>query len=318
MAIGTTGGKVNPNIYIGIVESLDDKYNRELIKARIISVDGTTPTSELPYAAPLLPKMLHIKPKVGEGVLIIAGHSNNAKKDRFYIGPLISQAQFMYYDDGIHSVAGLPSTPFTPVSALTTDGNAYGTFPNDDDIAVLGRHDTDIILGNQDIEIRCGAHLSSESDPTKIKFNRKNPAFIKLQYYNTPLEVALDGKTKKVDNAVNVIGQYINILSTDGDNGLTIDGGSEEGTNKEKPEDSNKMISPEMVKKMIETAHPLPYGDELCKFLSMFFKAFLSHTHNYNNVPTVPDMNIEELLENYTAVEKGLKNKLLSKHVRIN
>ena len=43
------------------------------------------------------------------------------------------------------------------------------------------------------------------------------------------------------------------------------------------------------MKRIIQDAHALPYGDELVKFLTMFLQMFKSHTHKYANLPPCPD-----------------------------
>ena len=73
----------------------------------------------------------------------------------------------------------------------------------------------------------------------------------------------------------------------------------------------NESISDEEMTKIIETAHQLPYGDKLVDFLKLLLKAFNTHTHNYHNLPPIPDMT-------YNAVNNFNLNDILSKNVKIN
>ena len=56
---------------IGIVTSVIDPNDGCRIKARILTDDDALSDGDLPYAFPLLPKMVHITTKVGEAVIII-------------------------------------------------------------------------------------------------------------------------------------------------------------------------------------------------------------------------------------------------------
>ena len=42
-----------------------------------------------------MPKLIHVKPKPGEAVLIMLQEQGATDSDRFYIGPLISQPQYL-------------------------------------------------------------------------------------------------------------------------------------------------------------------------------------------------------------------------------
>ena len=79
------------------VISVDDKTDGDRIKVLLIPEDlGKKNIEE--YAYPLLPKMLHIKPKVGESVYVLTAIATDGYSQRFYIGPIISQPHHMEYE----------------------------------------------------------------------------------------------------------------------------------------------------------------------------------------------------------------------------
>ena len=84
-------------VFIGKVISLEDEYDAGRIKVRLKNADVSFSDDNLPYAWPLLPKMLHVVPKVNEAVLVFCVN-DDPKQQRFYLGPIISQYQKMYKD----------------------------------------------------------------------------------------------------------------------------------------------------------------------------------------------------------------------------
>ena len=75
--------------------------------------------------------------------------------------------------------------------------------------------------------------------------------------------------------------------------------------------DGNEGISDADLAKFIESAHPLPYGDVLIKFLYVLIQAFKNHTHRYHQMTPVPDIT-------YNNLDSFDLNTLLSKNIRIN
>lgn len=311
-------------IYLANVISIDDEYDGCRIKARIMGEDNNKADSKIPYAFPLLPKHLQVKPKVNECVLIFVADANKPNGLRFYIGPVISQPQYLYKDNfELGATTLLPGSPKTPSAAMSNDANCNGVLPNDDDVAILGRKNSDIILSNDDIRIRCGVKSVNKHNPQKIEFNKLTPSFIKLKLHDNQI-----GKDSY--SSATVVADEINLLSNNGSPSFNL-------------YDTTEQITDEEMKKIVESAHPLPYGDKLVNFLVLFLQMFKSHTHNYSNLPPVVDKYAENLdaafgstggikkSENYVInnngaskteiVEKtfsGLADKLLSKNVRIN
>jgi hypothetical protein len=304
-------------VYIGKVISItNDENDGERIKVRIKNVDDRT--NDLADAFPLLPKMFHVKPKVGEAVFVICS-DESPNSQRYYLGPIISQYQNMYkdyYDFGATKLMGGRGTLNT---AVGNTPKTHGAFAAPDDIAIYGRKNSDIILGDSDIKIRCGAHLVNKLDTTDIGFNKTNPSFIKLKYHESPLDVkkpywnGSDFEYKggsQLESSVNIVAQEINLISTDsGDPYLNTANTGIKNSNTEN--DGNESIKDEDLAKFIQEAHPLPYGDTLIKFLYVFVQAFKNHTHRYHQMTPVPDIT-------YNNLDSFDLNGILSKNVRIN
>ena len=318
-------------LYISEVKSVYDEADGERIKVRLLPKDGRM--NEYTDAFPLLPKMLHVKPKVGESVIVLTLEDENQHSQCFYVGPIISQPQNMYYDSHYTSAGRLLNgTYLTPLKAPSTDENTCGSYGEDDDIAIYGRRDSDIILGDKELRIRCGARKFS-TDNSEFVYNRKNPAYIKLfEHENVINQVGNNDST----TSASIVADEINLLSHNGNGAV---GGGLLTNDERQIRDDESMI------KIIEQAHALPYGDELVNFLTMFLQMFKSHTHKYANLPPCPDDASKKLdmkygsgdgeyedvnydysrgtskysrFEDVSKTFRGLGEKLLSKHVRIN
>ena len=262
--------------------------------------------SEIPYAFPAIPKLMHIMPKVGETVMIICGDSGEGQ--RYYIGPIIHQDQYMEKD-----LFGLGATDLlnggndrNPSYSVENDAKALGAMAKDDDVAIYGRKDTDIILKDEELQIRSGARKTKNNNVT---FNKEDPAFIKLKYHEEPLKqtgITTYKTHRKTKSTALVVADKILLASPNGDNGVNI-------TN------NGEMVTDNEMQKMIENIHMLPYGDSLVRFLFMLVKMFKEHTHKYDNLPPSP---LEPAHSNfdmsYGTTEESFRDKLLSKDIGIN
>ena len=137
------------------VLSVDDKYRGGRIKVRLGGIDANIANDiDLPYCFPLLPKIIHVRPKVGEAVLVILGKNNSGKSNRYYIGPVLSQDYFYLqemYD--ISALNMLINRKTKPQQNPDNDQLNKGTLPEPDDIAITGRENTDIILKNNELRL---------------------------------------------------------------------------------------------------------------------------------------------------------------------
>lgn len=277
----------NTIIRIGQVESIDDEYAAGRIRARVI---GDRYNNETPYAYPLLPYMMHIKPKVGEAVLLIYSNLGNSSQ-RFYIGPIIHQPQFVNKDNFSDAISLLKGYNDRTLVSVDRIPETHGIYPKKDEIAIMGRKDTDLIFSDNDVRLRCGVHKTNKYNSLESEFNRLTPSFIKLKQHDTKF-------SNNTNTTATIVSENINLISTVGTPEFNVS-------------DVNESISDEEMAKIIESAHQLPYGDKLVDFLKLLLKAFNAHTHNYHNLPPIPDMT-------YNAVNDFNLNDILSKNVKIN
>lgn len=304
--------KLNFDLYEGkAIAVRQDEYHGELIKVRLEPEDSKRTDSEIPYAFPFIPKMLHIKPKLGERVVIMITDGGVVGGQRYYLGPVISQPQ-KFYDEPMSSSGRLLSNGTkNPLPSIDNKGVSNGTMPEDDDIALLGRKNTDVILSDDELKLRVGVRRIDPAQD-KVEFNRDSPAFIKLKYHETPLKAESGDELRdhtKTKSTATIFADKINLLSPSGDGFDSLESG----------ENAGELIGDEKMQKLMEKAHRLPYGDVLCDFLSQFLKMYMNHSHPYPGLPPLNgDPDSATFYASYPTDKESLENKLLSKDIKIN
>jgi len=255
-----------------------------MVVGYVYMVRGVDPpnykTTDIPYAFPLLPKLINIKPKLGELVLIFT-QDGSLDNDRYYIGPIISQPH-MIGSDTLSPDSLLKGGFITPDVAPSKTPENRGLQPDDNDIALLGRGSADVIAKPDEVRIRAG-----KSKDFKI-LNRDNPSYIQVKH-----------DTSENKGQINIVSNNINLLSHDSVTKFNV-------------VDPDKLITDDEFKKILETAHQLPFGDILVKYLTVERKAFLNHVHAYPGLP--PDAEQKEV-KDYADFDL---NTMLSKNVRCN
>lgn len=290
-------------IALGEVVDIRDADNGGRIRVRVRPTDNLIKdNNKIPFAYPLLPKMFHVKPKLHEMVFIMFTDDKNQESQRYYIGPVISQPQFFeqqFYGAGASNL--LQGALYNPKPSYNYEiGNLL---PSDEDVAISSRKNTDVLLKDNDIQIRCG--VKTINDAT-IEFNHKNPAFIKLKYYPYSYSYTNSDNKREIINSIATIhADKINLISS---NGEPYVGGI----------DQKELFKDSEIEYFLNKGHALPYGDKLCDLLSEFIKVFRQHTHNYNNLPVVADPNYVIFTSKYGMDGKNLKEMLLSKNIKIN
>ena len=166
--------------------------------------------------------------------------------------------------------------------------------PEDNDIVIRGRKNSDIQLSDDDVRIKSGVKLVGE-DKYKISFNQKNPAYIKTKYHLNPL---YDGSK----SSATIVADKIALLSHLSPNYYNTT-------------DRKDLITDEELNKVIESAYKLPYGEKLVEFLKVFVEAFVTHTHPFPMLPPNPAHTIELNSKKADMLERGT---MLSDTVRIN
>lgn len=269
-------------VRIGEVIDVDDEYNGLRIKVRL-DQDNNTNSKEIPYAFPLLPKTIQTVPKVGEAVLIILSRFGNKNSVRYYLGPLISQPQYFYkekYNGGYGSSTSLLNGGVAkPMESISHYNETFGSFPNVNDIALIGRKSEDIILKDGEIDLRCGIRgkkifddiNSEEALKGDVIFNSQNPAYLQLKYKRGLCK----GNKQVADSVVNIVADKINLISHKDTESFNLT-------------DQNELIKNEEIDDIMSKLHQVPYGDLLVDALKKIRNALTNHVHPYPGLPPVP------------------------------
>ena len=261
-------GKIKCVRFVKVI-SIKDDTESDRIQVRLTPEDNDRSDAELPYAFPLLPKMLHIKPKVGEAVLLFLTITNDGNSQRYYIGPIISQDHRIYKDpffEGADSYL-LGSIKKFDVAPGRED-LVRAVLPRDEDIVIRGRKNADIQITDDDVRIKAGVKVVNENFNYDMAFNKKNPSYLKLKYHTQGLK---DGSK----SSAAVVGDKIFLLSNTSPVNFELT-------------DTDDLITDNELSKVIESAYKLPYGEKLVDFLKTFVEAFNKHTHKFNMLPPDP------------------------------
>lgn len=279
------------------VLSVDDDQAGLRIKVRIEPDDADCKYIEdLPYVFPLLPKLIHINPKVGECVMVILQTQGQFKGNRFFIGPLTSQQYMLNYDPFNFSsrclLTGRQFDKPLPDPKMNPDND--GSLPDREDIAIQGRQNCDVILKDNEIRLRCGFKKNPLAvAKNSLIFNKVDLGYIQMRYKKMK-----DNKGNEFASSINLVADRINLLSHDSRTFVNVT-------------DREELITDEAMLDILDKCHPLPYGDELIEFLTKLLNLIRNHTHPFSMQPpsfTTPDNDI--LSTDLT--------KMLSQSIRIN
>ena len=242
------------------VVSVNDENACLRIKVRLQPEDNNTAVEDLPYCFPLLPKHFQVNPKVGEMVLVITSRLGVAQSRRWFIGPIISQQYMLREDPFISATTGYFS--LLPRPELNPENE--GSYPDREDVAVQGRKNSDLILKENEVRLRCGFQKEPNGlSQNSLLFNKEDLSYIQMKYKRMK-----DDKGKTFNSAINIVADRINLLSHDSTTPFTLN-------------DTKELITEKELKKILEKAHPLIYGDELVNFLTQLIEVIRTHTHPF-------------------------------------
>lgn len=252
---------------------VDDEMGGNRIKVRIDPYDANCATDDdLPYCFPLMPKLIHVYPKVGECVLVIWQNPKEKTGQRTYIGPVIAQDYGLDYSPYTHMAKSLlDGRPLYPaMKNPRRNPENDGSLPDREDIAIRGRSNADIILKPNELRLRCGflKNGGGGDEETKLNFNDKDLAYIQMRYGKN----FKDSQNRDFASLVNIVADRINLLSHDSRTSFRLG-------------DRKDLVDDDTLKDVMKNAHPLPYGDDLVYWLRKLVEVFKSHTHPYVMLP---------------------------------
>lgn len=304
------------NIAIGQVVNIDDPTSSGRIQVAIKGSvskggDDSIPISELAWCFPMVPKFFASRPNVGEAVLIFTFSNQKSHIDRLYLGPIISQPQFLN-DDPITATAlsGFEFGHIAPAVSVNTIPELDGVFPNPDDISVQGRDNADITLKPSEIVLRAGKFVTTTSttnNPFNFTFNAKTQAYIQIKD-NAILAAATD-KTEEVKGSVtNIVANKINLLThKDGSPIFNI-------------MNQTDLISSDELLRILDEAHPIPFGDIMVTWMQLCQDAIFNHVHNGVGNPAT-DLTTSGNKQSLAIFKKNtdaLIAQMLSKNIKVN
>ena len=264
-----------PLLRIGVVTSTYDATDGERIKVHIMPEDENMENDV--YAFPLLPKFLHVKPKINERVLVLTAIATDGNSQRFYIGPIISQPNHMSFEPKELALTTLARGEIkAPEQAQHTIPKTHGAYPGDKDIAIEGRENSGIQITEDDVRIKSGVKRVNQFNKHDVSFNDKGnsncqfglPSYVKTEFSEMPNKTE---NGKEYCSTTSLVGDKIVMIGSN----LKKEGYSDGF----KVTDKDELISKDEMNKIIDKAHLLPYGDILIEFLEMFRQAFISHVH---------------------------------------
>jgi hypothetical protein len=290
-------------IRFGRVTNVDDPHGGGRIQVRTPFDNTVENNDDLPYYIPLLPKMLFVIPKVGELVAVFSMAAGEFTNCNFYIGPIISQEDRLFYEDYADALKiSEHGTRDWDMNPRIKKGVKPTLYPEMDDIAIEGRKDTGIQLKKEEVRIKAGVKVIGNNGP---KNNTETPAFISLKYYPKN-----DYDTDGFKSTATIVADKINLIGTH-----TTDPATKEipvTENKDmSAEEQDNLISDSAMKELLNKAHQIPYGDTLIEFLDILRTAFAKHVHPF---PTMAPCNDENMKAVATYDLEGI----LSDNVRIN
>lgn len=260
--------KVTRTIYYGEVKSIEDDSQGGRIKVKIKDLDNrTAEIDKLPWCYPLLPKYFHVLPQVGEMVRVFIEDPKYPEFSRFWIGSIISQPQKIGFDNKYTALSTTNQGVTAPEAAPSTFPNANGVFPDNKDIAIVGRINTDVLLKPNEVYIRAGKHENEDI----LKLNTKNPAQISLIF---------EQQEEKGDfySSTTILSDKIALISHSG-----------------KPKFKAADLDSEDRIRIFKEGHPLGRADVLVQILEIYRNAILNHIHGYSGLESDKTAIINEL-----------------------
>lgn len=270
-------------IFYGEVISNTDDTDGGRIKVRIPFLDKRISNDDLVYCYPLLPKYFFVIPKVGETVRVFIEDSSLPQRGRFWLGSVISQPHKIEFDSSFTALSTTNIGLVQPDKAPSTFPDAKNVYPDKEDIGIIGRVNTDILLKPNQVLIRSGKHENGN----KIKLNIKNPAIVSLNF-------DFNNEISEYTSSTIITSDKIAMISHNGNPRI-----------KSYDLDSSDRIS------LFNKCHPLLRGDLTINVLKIIIEAIISHIHPYDKVEADPTAIID-------ALKKIDFDTLLQKNIVIN
>jgi hypothetical protein len=204
----------------------------------------------------------NIIPKIEQFIIL---QFQNLKEQKFLIDRKITYSEQDYFNQNKK----------IPLSNIPT---ADGLFIKKNYVPLLGKGNSDIMIGENEVILRSGKY-----DTSNVQKNKLNPSVFKILYQN-----------KKSYN-IQYADEFL-LLSNKGDINF----------NKENLENNDQ----NEINKLVNQAHPVAFGDSMVDVLTLMRDLLLTHVHPYDGMKPISN-------EAYNKLSTFDFNKLFSKHIKI-
>ena len=129
--------------------------------------------------------------------------TNDGNSQRYYIGPVISQDHRIYNDpffNGADSFLRGSYKDFDVAPRMIPELD--GILPNDNDVVIRGRKNSDIQITDDDVRVKAGVKIANEDNKYQMEFNTKNPGYVKVKYHLNPLDDTSRSTTSIVSDKI--------------------------------------------------------------------------------------------------------------------
>jgi hypothetical protein len=184
------------------------------------------------------------------------------ERSRFWLGSVVSQPQKIGFDSKFTALSTTNLALTKPEKAPSTFPDADGIYPTQDDVGIVGKINTDVLLKTNQVLLRAGKHENGDV----LKLNTENPASIDMVF--EPLE---GDEGNYYSNTV-IQADKIAIITHEGD-----------------PRFKAARLTAEDRMRIFQDGHPLARADVLIEALEVIRVALVNHIHGYSAVE--PDKN---------------------------
>jgi len=252
---GNNSGKKINNVFEARVIDNSDPLDSQRIRVRIKGLDDKVLDENLPWCDSFLPLMHYVLPKRDELVKILLFNTSEPNMRRQWIGPIISQFQSLSFDSYLTANRNSALSNQTPNKGVSKIPSAKGIYPSKDDVAVLGRDNTDVLLKSNLVLIRAGKFVQGNN----IQLNTTNPAYLHLRM----LPDGSKSYAATVANQIYLIGY----------NGAT---------------NYNSILTDKILDEIFTKADPAVLGNPLRKLLKYLITFVLTHVHTSGEMSPNP------------------------------
>jgi hypothetical protein len=259
---------VNKTIFYGEVVSIDDPTSAGRVKVKVLELDNKIANRDLPFCDSIFPKFFHIIPKLGEIVRVFIMDTKYPYRNRLWMGSVISQLQKIEFDSAQSAYSTTDMALIQPLQSYKLNPNTAGVFPDDDDVGLIGRVNTDVILKKNQVIIRAGKHLNGDINT----LNKTNSASLIMSF-----DPKSTSSTEYYSNSI-LFSNKIALLTHNGNPNF-------KSTNLTTTDKDN----------IFNNAHPMGRGDIMVVALELIRKAIVSHKHPYSNTAAMLETVITDL-----------------------